>query len=220
MSRISGHYTRMFSDNPEFRDTYLYRRTRLYEKVLQIVSAYGARSVLDIGCAFGQFVEICNASGIEAIGVDLPIDDLRRFHEQLPNSHGRFLYGDVGTDDVLEHLAQYEFDVAVILDTLRHIEGFYKIPRIKAHVFLIKEASNTRRARKKQRIQAPVRFWSPAEVADLFSDCTPDRIYAPKFLFHINRPGPLTLRTFNLLSPTYTIVLRRNASYNQSSLLY
>lgn len=210
----------MFSSSPKFRDVHLRHRSRVYRKALQIAQELGARSLVDIGCAFGQFVEMCNASGIEAIGVDFPIADLQQFHDQLPHSRGRFLYGDVSTDEILQQLAQYHFDLAVILDTLRHIEGFEKISSINAEAFLIKEASHTRRARNRKRIQPPVRLWSPAEVVDLFSNCKAERIYATRFLFHINRPGMLTLRAFNFLCPTYTILLRRNDILKQQAALH
>jgi len=120
---IEEFYKEKFSFDDTFQKLYQEERMVLYEQILKIIKELKISSLLDVGCSFGLLVERCNLEGIDAYGLDLPVDNLKKYHQNLPHSQGKFLYGSVNDNAFWETVKPKEFEALIILDTLRHISN-------------------------------------------------------------------------------------------------
>ena len=188
---------------------YLSKRNRLYAEIFNIVRNLKISSLLDIGCAYGILVELCNTHGINAFGVDFPIDNLREFHDLLKYSKGKFVYGCVDDKDFIEKIANYKFSAIVILDSLRFFEKPENLNRLGTELLIIKEVSNNFYIVKRRKSEFDIRLYSPSECLKIFPEYYVFRIYSSRFLIRIDNPNLLYLNAINLLFPSYTIILRR-----------
>lgn len=98
-------YTNLFNLNPSFQKIYLEQRFELYKNIVKIVQKLGIASFIDIGCAYGLLVDFANANGIDAYGLDFPIENLKKFHCQLKYSDGKFIYGDLQDKNVIDKIS-------------------------------------------------------------------------------------------------------------------
>lgn len=205
---IAQMYSELFSDNSNFQKVYLIKRSKLYQKIVSILHELKVTSLLDIGCAYGLLVELANANGIDAYGLDLPIDNLMKFHSQLRFSKDKFIYGSLEDQSLIKEIAQKEFQAITVLDTLRHIEKFENLNNLKAEMLIIKEVSDNYYMRRRRRTQFDVKLWKPSDYEEKFPSYKISRIYSSKFLFKIKKPNGLILKAFNLF-PSYTIIMEK-----------
>jgi 2-polyprenyl-3-methyl-5-hydroxy-6-metoxy-1,4-benzoquinol methylase len=103
---IIKKYLNLYEYDQSFQKEYLYKRISLYQKIVSIIRELGINSVIDIGCAYGLLIEEANAKNIEAWGVDLPIENLQRFHNNLPLSKGKFIYGQIEDEKVIRQVVE------------------------------------------------------------------------------------------------------------------
>ena len=97
------------------------RRARVFADVLRILKLRGARSVFDVGAAFGHFVKYAREMGLEAAGSDISPKAVEVGRAQL----GVDLYA--GTLDELS-LQEESLDAIVSLD------AFYYVPEPRAEL--------------------------------------------------------------------------------------
>jgi hypothetical protein len=198
-----------------FSHVYLEERMDHYANILRIIKKLNVSSIIDIGCSFGKLVELCNKSGISSYGIDLPIENLKQYHARLTLSRDKIFYGIIGRDDFLNIINENKIDTAIISDTLRYIEHPEKLNGLKFNYIIIKEISKKfceLYYRLRQKRQIPWHYahlYSPAACLELFQDYYPYEIYCSKHLVRVSRPGRLTLSVINILSPTFTLVLKR-----------
>lgn len=196
-----------------FQDEYIHSRIRVYEKICRIAKDLKIKSLLDIGCSFGLLVEICNAKGIDASGFDLPIETLRRFHEKLDYSRGKFFYGSANDEKVFDGLGDKGFEAVTVLDALRYFERPELLTRINAGILIVKEVADNfyiRAQRRKVETIPDLRLYSPFSLLERFKNYKVQKIFLSRFIMGINNPGWTTMGLVNCL-PTYTVVLRRCA---------
>ena len=211
MELLEKKYQDRYTNDIVFQNEYIHHRAKVYRRISEILGDLGVKSSLDIGCSFGLLVEICNAKGIDAFGFDLPIDNLREFHEKLDYSKGKFIYGSIDDEAVLDTLRHKEVEAITILDSLRYFGRPELIENIGAKNLIIKEVSDNlyiRNQRKKMETIPDLRLYTPVSLLEMFKKYKPIRIYVSKFILHINHPSRQTLNLVNYL-PTYTIVLQR-----------
>jgi SAM-dependent methyltransferase len=196
--------------SPAFRQVYMTERLRVYRKMFQVASELQAKTILDIGCAYGQFVNCCNAAHMDAWGVDLPINALMQYHKSLEPSGGRFLYGSIEEPVLWGKVAALrKWDLVTCADTMRYLADATCLWRLRARYYLIKENCDNSRNRTRQESDARVRLWSPCDLADLLEGYVVQRIYLPRFFAGLGKPSRWTLRLVNQVMPTYTALLRR-----------
>lgn len=200
-------YSEKFTTNSEFQREYLFRRSKLYRKIISLAHKLRINSLLDIGCAYGLLVEYANANGIDAYGLDLPIDNLKQFHGKLKHSQGKFKYNSL--EELVNSAEKMDFQLIVILDTLRHIENCACLNDLGAEWVIIKEVSSNFYVRRMRKKQFDIKLWSPNECLNLFYSYKAYGIYPSKFIFRVTNPGRLSLNAINLLFPSYSLILKR-----------
>lgn len=211
-SHIETTYLEHYTNSPIFQEAYRVKRLALYSRIISILSELGARRVLDLGCAYGILVELCNMVGIEAYGLDLPIPELQRFHDRLRYSQGKIVYCSLNRDSLPEQLMVQEWDVVVILDTLRYIESYASLTYLKPRYWLIKEVTNNIYMRYRRRHNnLVVKLWSPGDLLELFKGYTLHVIYGTRFAFKATNPSRLSIFLYNAILPAYTAILTRNS---------
>jgi 2-polyprenyl-3-methyl-5-hydroxy-6-metoxy-1,4-benzoquinol methylase len=203
-------YQEQYARSESFRNIYLSGRMPKYEELANLIRGLGARSVLDLGCAYGQMVESLNASGVETWGIDLPVPVLQEYHAKLQRSSGRFLYGTVNEEPFVREAACRGYDLVCIIHTLRHITRVDHLLLLRPRWFLIQEGGDNFLIRFKRRRERDIRLWSPADLLGAFPGYFARRIWSTRFLFKVDRPGATALALMNLM-PTYTILLEREA---------
>ena len=57
---IRNKYINLFSFDANFQRAYLYERNELYSKIVETIEGLKISSLIDIGCAYGNLVEIAN----------------------------------------------------------------------------------------------------------------------------------------------------------------
>lgn len=212
---IERHLDDLFSHDPLFQSAYQDQRMDLYLKLLNIVKDFKIKSIIDIGCAYGLFVEICNQSEIDAYGFDLPIENLQNFHQKLELSKQKFIYGSVNGDDFYNGNKLANVEAFSIFDVLRHILQPENLTKLKTKYVIIRELSNNiylRAGRKKQKLNLDVSLYSPIQCLKLFNDYSPVQIHFYHYKLKINNPNFLTLWAINAIFPSYTLVLKRKYS--------
>ncbi len=70
--------------------------------------------LLDIGCAYGYFVELALRAGYDAYGIDVSEYAVHRARQRF---NGRIYQGSIGSS----HLAKQSFDVITMLDVVEHL---------------------------------------------------------------------------------------------------
>lgn len=208
MSKMLNYYNNLFTDTHQ-QKIYIQDRHYLYMKLYQIAVEQGMQSVIDIGCGFGLFVEQCNARGMQAYGLDFPIQELQRFHADLKYSVGKFIYGSIEDDSIVQVLYRKDIDLITIIDTLRHISQPQKLATLRPKMFIIKEVSCNPYMKHRRRNQHDVQLYTPLDLLHLFSAYRIERIYPSKFFTYIDRPNLAILHLVNFVSPAYTILLQR-----------
>ncbi|MCW5933802.1 MAG: class I SAM-dependent methyltransferase [Fimbriimonadia bacterium] len=211
MNDIQTTYQAWYGQDEEFRQAYLSKRLAQYERLSNIAVGTGARKILDIGCSYGWMVEMCNMKGVDTWGVDFPLDTLQEFHKNLSLSKGKFMYGTVNDLDFLDEINAQNFELITLIHTLAHIEEYAHLKRLKPRWFLIKDVADNPFIRYKRRKMPDVHLWTPMDTLKFFSDYRARSIWASKFIFKIENPGPLALRLINQM-PSYTILLERRES--------
>jgi SAM-dependent methyltransferase len=207
---IFKEYLNLYEDQ-NLSKVYLYKRISLYRKIVSVIEDLGINSILDIGCSYGLLVEEANAKGIDAWGLDLPIEKLQEFHSKLPLSKGKFIYGEVEDDSVIRQFSKKKVLGITLLDTLRNMKSVKNILKLEPHFIIIIEVSNNFYIRRKRRKEwMDLHLYSPCDYLKIFPEYSVIRIYSSKFLFHVEKPNFLCLKLMNLL-PTYTIVLERKS---------
>ena len=213
MDSLSAAYSKVFNEDASFQREYLEDRTAMYAAVLGILRGLGARSFVDVGCAFGLLVEMGNQAGLDAWGADFSIERLKAHHAALPGSKGKFVYGDIDNEPAaVAAIAGHRPDAAVALDVMRNLEHPENLDRLGARHLVIKEVSDNwyvRLKRKEMKRIPDVRLYSPDDCLDIFPGHGAHSIYPARLLFRISRPGKFWLWLVNQLSPTYTLVLEK-----------
>jgi SAM-dependent methyltransferase len=209
VGKVYDFYKEHYADQ-NFQEIYRKKRLNHYIKMRDICRDLEVRSLLDVGCSYGLLVELCNEVGINAYGLDMPFETLKQAHELLNGSREKFIYGSVD-DGITKSLPIKHFDALVIMDTLRHIFKPEHIVDLNANYLIIKEISDNRRNRVKakdliDRLQHPL--YSPLRCLALFQKYYCYAIYPSKYLFKLNYPSKSILKIINLISPTYTLILK------------
>ena len=119
--KIEQFYKDMFNHDVLFQSSYQDQRIDLYLKLLKIIKELSITSIIDMGCAYGLFIEICNQSGVDAFGFDLPIENLKNFHQGLRLSNHKFFYGTINDEKFQIDHKLPEVEAFSIFDVLRHI---------------------------------------------------------------------------------------------------
>jgi 2-polyprenyl-3-methyl-5-hydroxy-6-metoxy-1,4-benzoquinol methylase len=148
---IFKEYLNLYEVDQNFSKEYLYKRISLYRKIVSVIEDLGINSILDIGCSYGILVEEANAKGIDAWGLDLPIEKLQEFHSKLPLSKGKFIYGEVEDDSVIRQLGKKKVLGITLLDTVRYMKSVKNILKLEPQFIIIKEVSNNFYIRRKRR---------------------------------------------------------------------
>jgi len=198
----------------DVKDFYINERIHLYHQLVNIVKMLPAGNVVDIGCGMGGFIELLNDNRINALGIDFPIEDLIEYHKKLKCNS--FIYGSISDGDTVHRIRQLKNSqmnsVVSIIDTLRHIDDrsiLFFIESYKPAYLLIKESQNSFYMRRRRRNEKDLRLLSPTEILGLFDKYEAKAIYTSKFIVMFKNPGTLLLMLINLLSPSYTFVLKR-----------
>lgn len=205
---IKDKYSELFSTSHIFREEYLVRRRKLYIQIFNIMQELHITSFLDIGCAYGLLVEYANSRGINGVGLDLHIDELVQFHNNLSHSKGKFIYGSAEDEKLIENIAQ-RFELIILLDTLRYLKICEHLNKLNASWVIVKEVCNNFYIRWKRKDQFDIRLYSPVECLKIFSNYSIYRVYPSKANFYLNNPNSLLLKTINLTFPNYTIILKK-----------
>jgi SAM-dependent methyltransferase len=202
--KTEDFYKELYSDK-RFQTVYQKERLHHYKKMMTICQELKVKSLLDIGCSYGFFVEFCNHVGINAYGLDFAIEKLKQGHQQLEKSKGKFIYGSIDDDEVIQALRVKKYDALVMMDTLRYIYHPKALLSLDTKFIIVKEISNNRFIKKNS---DPIvqRLYSPIQCMELFEK-TCHIIYPSKYLFKIYKPHNILLKTINAISPTYTIIL-------------
>ena len=79
----------------------------------QIAAVQPSGRLLDVGCAFGNFLAVAGRR-YEAAGVDVSLDAVEVARSRLPGVH-------IGRASVLELDGAHDFDVVTCFDTLEHV---------------------------------------------------------------------------------------------------
>lgn len=201
--------------NDNFKKVYLEGRQNLYNKIFHITRALKVKSVLDIGCAYGQLIRMLNKAGVISYGLDLPIEELIQYHTNQNNSN--IILGSIANPDIISRVSQLQVEMVIILDTLRYLEdksiiNFFK--SMNPSFILIKEVSDSTVMRYMRRNENDLRLVSPAAIRKLFPDYKVQKIYISKFLANLSYPNGILLKLVNLISPTYTLLLTRKVENN------
>ena len=211
--RVEEYYRERFNGDRAFQGIYLHSRLGHYIMIKKIIEGLNISCLIDFGCAYGLLVELCNEAGMNAFGLDLPIDNLMQFHNQLLFSKGKFIYGSINDSHTIDRIKLEDDNMAItILDTLRHIQYVENIKRLKPRYIIIKENSNNCYIKKqvmKDQANLLSRLYSPLDCLRLFDRYNPYQIFPSKFIIKIMHPGTKMLRLVNAISPTYTLVLKR-----------
>jgi len=206
---IVEKYYELFEKNMEFKKVYTEERIKLYRHIVDILLMLNVTSVLDVGCAFGLFVDLANKCGIDAYGLDLPIDELKTFHESLSLSRGKFIYGSIEDNSIIDQIAEKQFQTIVLLDTLRYITHINWVSRLNPQFIIIKEVNNNFVMRYTRKNQFDVRLYSIFDLLKLFPSYKIFYLYSSKYIFALKNPSLPVILTIGRLLPTYTAILER-----------
>jgi len=213
---IEEFYKEKFSFDDTFQKLYQEERMVLYEQILKIIKELKISSLLDVGCSFGLLVERCNLEGIDAYGLDLPVDNLKKYHQNLPYSQGKFFYGSINEGAFLETVGSKVSGASgalIILDTLRNIVHPENLAILGYKYIIIREVSNNfyiARLRKNQKDNIDVKLYSPMECLKLFCSYYPYQIRFYRYSKNLNLPTKWGLFFINAIFPSYTLVLKRD----------
>jgi SAM-dependent methyltransferase len=206
---IEDRYRQIYSNaDQEWEDLYKNRRLRVYKRILRVLADLPIRSVVDVGASYGLMVDICNEYGLDAYGVDFPLPSIIDFHATLKHAKNKFIYGSIEDEDTIDTLADKRFDAVVILDSLRYFENAVLLNKISPRFFIIKEiCDNNHTRQRRQKGEFDVRLYSPLSCSHLFPDYRIESIYASKHVASIPNPSNWMLSAYNVIFPTYTLVL-------------
>lgn len=172
------------------------------------------KSALDVGCAYGVLVDLCNKAGIDTFGYDLPIDSLIAYHDHLPFSKGKFIYGSAN-DDIFKTAYINNSQGLILLDTLRHIINPNNLLHYHFEFVVIKEVCNNYYIRKQRKtFTADYKIYTPLDCCRLFYNYDAHIIFPSKYLFKIKRPSIFSLKIINAFFPTYTLILKKKLFQN------
>ena len=208
-TKIEDRYSQIYSNaDQQWEHLYKNQRLRVYNRVLRVLADLPIRSMVDIGTSYGILVEICNEYGIDAYGVDFPLAGIMDFHSTLKHARNKFIYGSIEEKDTVDQLANRGFDAVVILDSFRYFSHPASLNRIKPSFFVIKEVcDNTQTRQRRQKREFDVRLYSPWSCSKLFPDYRIARIHMSKHIASIRNPSKWMLSAYNVILPTYTLVL-------------
>ena len=206
IKRNSERYGKWFQ-KPEFQEVYKKRRYKLYRKIVRLIQEYPCSTVLDIGCAYGQVVEMCRDAGMAAYGFDLPIPEL--VNQPKPDSMRQaFVYGNVELGD-LSQLPAVNWHLVCLIDTLRFLSDVSSVNQLKPRYFLIKDSCRGKRLRAQTRVGVAIPTYSLDKLLEHFGDYEFHTLFTSRFLFRFRRPGRMTIWLVNKIFPTYIAVLQR-----------
>lgn len=112
---------------------------------------------------------------------------MQKFHDNLPLSKGKFIYGEVEDERVIRQILEKKIQGVVILDNLRYIKND-SISRLNVEFIIIKDKSNNfywRYKRPNNRMPFEIQLYSPCDYLKIFPEYSVLRIYSSKFLFHV-----------------------------------
>ncbi len=198
-------YIKLYSRG-DTKKVYTEERLHLYQFISRVLLQLKVRSALDIGCSYGLLVDILNHYGVNAYGLDFPIEELQKYHRTLSCSD-KFFYGDFDQPETVLKLNTMNWDAIVCLDTFRYITNFNGFCSLKARYIIIKEL-NLNRWTKKQ-LPSSVDLYPPVKLCQLFSDYKPVKLYSSKYILSIRNPTPAVMRLVNALFPSYILILER-----------
>lgn len=212
-SVIDKFYHDKFNNDKAFQVVYLNERMKHYKEILNILKALNINSIIDLGCAYGLLVEMCNKAGINAYDFDLPIQHLMDFHNKLVFSVGKITYGSINNRQFSKDLNLKNVEALILLDTLRYLDKPETLKRFDVDYILIKENCYNLhlkwdRRRNKESAKHIIRDYTPSDCLSLFDNYYARQIYPSKYLFKINNPSTIALRVINAVFPTYTLVLQ------------
>jgi SAM-dependent methyltransferase len=206
---VEEWYQAKFSGTKAWYTAYVCSRKPAFEKLLRAVRQHPCKRILDVGCAYGIFVEILNENGLESFGVDFDNLELRKFHSTLKYSAGRFFYGNLESEQLLSEIKQLNFDTVTVCHTLRYFSNPSLLAELQPERFIIQEVANTTRTRKGRKNEVDVALYSPVELVGHFPGYEIEDLYVAKFVAGFHRPGARLCRLVNMISPTYTAVLKQ-----------
>ncbi len=203
-------YDDLFSENSDFQETYLVRRMQLYKKIVSLLVALNVKKALDIGCAYGLLVEEALENGIDAWGLDLPIEALKKKHSKLKLSSNRFLYGDIEDAEILSKIIEESFDAIILLDTIRSLRDIKEIGKFGPKIIIIKDAcDNSRNRRKSPNSILSIKLYGPHELLNYFPFYKIKFLYPSKFLIRFKNPSLTVCKIVNNAFPTYCAILEK-----------
>lgn len=199
--RYLKHYSR-----PEVKKVYIEERIPLYQFITKELLKLRVKSALDIGCSYGLLVDILNHYGINAYGLDFPIEELQKYHRTLSCSD-KFFYGDFDQPETVHKLNTINWDAIVCLDTFRYITNVNNFCSLRAKYMVFKELSLNRWT--KNQLLSSAALYPPVKLCQLFSDYKPVKLYPSKHIFLIRNPSSAVMKLVNALFPTYFLILER-----------
>lgn len=199
--RYLKHYSR-----PEIKKVYIEERIPLYQFITKELLQLRVKSALDIGCSYGLLVDILNHYGVNAYGLDFPIEELQKYHRTLTCSD-KFFYGDFDQPETVHKLNTINWDAIICLDTFRYITNFNGFRSLKVRHIIIKELTLNRWT--KQQIRSSFDLYPPVKLCQLFNDYKPVKLYPSKHILSIHNPTPAVMRLVNALFPSYILILER-----------
>ena len=211
-NKVEQFYFEKFSNDSAFQEIYLNNRFPVYRVILKIINRLKIKSAIDIGCAYGLLVEMLNENGVDAWGLDLPIENLQKIHQGFDFAKGKFQYGSASDPEIVQQVARRHFEAVIILDTLRYIGQPENIDTFKPEYIIVKENTDSfyrKLAKMKEKIFMEEEVYSPHRCVELFSNYGAYEIYPSKYLFRVRLPGSLWLTLIDHIFPTYTMVLKR-----------
>jgi hypothetical protein len=207
---IEKWYQDKFNAGDAWFTKYVHLRRPAYARLLNAMRRHPCKRILDVGCAYGIFVDMANTMGFEAHGLDLDNPELRRFHQTLAHSAGRFFHGSLNCAGVRDAVRALNFDTIVATHTLRYLADPSVLLDLQPARFIISEVSNTARRRKRRIREMDVALYSPSDLLRHFPGYTIEYLYVSRFLLGLCHPGRPLCHLVNSISPTYTVVMRRS----------
>ena len=90
MNKFTQETKRYFTDKPRMKD--------YYPVVYNLIESRRYKSVLDIGCASGDFINLMSIDDVECIGVDISEELISRAKANSNNKNTKFLHANILED--------------------------------------------------------------------------------------------------------------------------
>jgi SAM-dependent methyltransferase len=91
MRKFNQEKQAYFTDNPRTKD--------YYPLVYELIKAKDYKSVLDVGCASGDFINLMQIDNVKCIGLDVQQELIQEAKSKSINSNAKFLLGNILEND-------------------------------------------------------------------------------------------------------------------------